>query len=407
MKRSTNRILTTHVGSLPRPDDLMALYRDDAPDGTLQPRLRAADRRRGAPPGRDRHRRRQRRRVRQGDARARWISARGGPTSIRACKASSCATSRPRRAAAPGPTAARSARTSPSSTPPKRAPPRARRGRAAPAPRRFTASPAPSPVKYTGHAAIKRDIDNLAAAARTAGVEEAFMTAVSPATLQILPNAYYKSAEDYTWALAEAIREEYKAIVDAGFILQIDDPALVDIYDWWFSLNDDIAGYRKWAAFQVEARQPRARWHPRGSRPLPHLLGQLARSAQGRRRTEGRRRPPDQGEGAGLLGRGRQRAPRARVEGLAGHQAAGRQGADPRRRQPRHQRAGASGARRRPHRPLREGRRPRERHRRDRLRPRRPRCIRSSPGPSSARSPRARGWRARSFGAKRPRAHFN
>src|SRR6478672_12443489 len=42
MKRSTNRILTTHVGSLPRPDDLMALYRDDAPDGTLQPRLRSA-----------------------------------------------------------------------------------------------------------------------------------------------------------------------------------------------------------------------------------------------------------------------------------------------------------------------------------------------------------------------------
>ena len=68
-----------------------------------------------------------------------------------------------------------------------------------------------------------------------------------------MPNAYYKSSEDYTWALAEAIREEYRAIVDAGFILQIDDPALVDIYDWWFSMNDDIAGYRKWAAFQVEA----------------------------------------------------------------------------------------------------------------------------------------------------------
>jgi 5-methyltetrahydropteroyltriglutamate--homocysteine methyltransferase len=79
------------------------------------------------------------------------------------------------------------------------------------------------------------------------------MTAVSPATLQILPNAYYKSSEDYTWALAEAIRDEYRAIVDAGFILQIDDPALVDIYDWWFSMNDDIAGYRKWATFQVEA----------------------------------------------------------------------------------------------------------------------------------------------------------
>jgi 5-methyltetrahydropteroyltriglutamate--homocysteine methyltransferase len=109
------------------------------------------------------------------------------------------------------------------------------------------------PVKYVGHAAIKRDIDNLKAALAGARAEDAFMTAVSPATLQILPNEHYKNREDYTWALAEAIREEYKAIVDAGFIVQIDDPALVDIYDWWFSLNGDMAGYRKWAAFQVEA----------------------------------------------------------------------------------------------------------------------------------------------------------
>jgi 5-methyltetrahydropteroyltriglutamate--homocysteine methyltransferase len=89
-----------------------------------------------------------------------------------------------------------------------------------------------APVKYTGQAAIQRDIQNLAAALGDSWIADTFMTAVSPATLQILPNEYYKSHEDYTWALAEAIREEYKAIVDAGFILQIDDPALVDIYDW-------------------------------------------------------------------------------------------------------------------------------------------------------------------------------
>ena len=76
---------------------------------------------------------------------------------------------------------------------------------------------------------------------------------MSPATLQILPNEYYKSSEDYTWALAETNREEYRAIVDAGFVLQIDDPALVDLYDWWFSFKEDMAGYRKWATFQVEA----------------------------------------------------------------------------------------------------------------------------------------------------------
>ena len=75
----------------------------------------------------------------------------------------------------------------------------------------------------------------------------------SAARRQILANEHYKSQEDYSWALAEAIREEYKAIVEAGFILQIDDPALVDIWDWWFSIKGDMAGFRKWAEFQVEA----------------------------------------------------------------------------------------------------------------------------------------------------------
>ena len=109
------------------------------------------------------------------------------------------------------------------------------------------------PVKYSGHARVRRDIDNLKAGLAAAHVEEGFIPAVSPATLQIIPNEHYKSREDYTWALAEAIREEYKAIVDAGIILQVDDPALVDIYDWWFSRDGDTAGYRKWAEFQIEA----------------------------------------------------------------------------------------------------------------------------------------------------------
>ena len=133
------------------------------------------------------------------------------------------------------------------------------------------------PVKYTGQAIIQHDIENLKSALMGGSVEEAFVTAVSPATLQILANECYKSQEDYTWALAEAIREEYKAIVDAGFILQIDDPALVDIWDWWYSLNGDMAGYRKWAAFQVEAVNHALRGIPRRPRALPHLLGQLAR----------------------------------------------------------------------------------------------------------------------------------
>jgi 5-methyltetrahydropteroyltriglutamate--homocysteine methyltransferase len=252
MKRSTGRILTTHVGSLPRPDDLMALYAADAPDDKLAPRLRSAISdivRRQAESGIDI--------VNDGEFGKAMRSAMDfgawwsyvyprlegfelREEQARKGRAAWTYGSKERREfaefyAAEASAAASAARQSGSST------------------ATLYGLTCTGPVKYVGHAAIKRDIDYLAAAVRNAGVAEAFMTAVSPATLQILPNAYYKSAEDYTFALAEAIREEYKAIVDAGFILQIDDPALVDIYDWWFSLNDDVAGYRKWAAFQVEA----------------------------------------------------------------------------------------------------------------------------------------------------------
>jgi 5-methyltetrahydropteroyltriglutamate--homocysteine methyltransferase len=252
MKRSTSRILTTHVGSLPRPDDLMALYAANAPDDKLQPRLRAAVSdivRRQAESGIDV--------VNDGefgkamrssmDFGAWWsyVYPRLQGFELRdeqEKKGRSAWTfgSKERRDfaefyAAEASAAASAARQSGSST------------------ATLYGLTCTAPVKYIGHAAIKRDIDNLAAAVRATKAEEAFMTAVSPATLQILPNAYYKTPEDYTWALAEAVREEYKAIVDAGFILQIDDPALVDIYDWWFSMNGDIAGFRKWAAFQVEA----------------------------------------------------------------------------------------------------------------------------------------------------------
>jgi 5-methyltetrahydropteroyltriglutamate--homocysteine methyltransferase len=252
MKRSTDRILTTHVGSLPRPDDLMALYAANAPDEKLQTRLRAAVGdivRRQAETGIDV--------VNDGeygkamrsamDFGAWWsyVYPRLQGFELReeqAKKGRAAWThgSKERKDfaefyAAEASAAASAARQSGSSS------------------ATLYGLTCTSPVKYVGHAAIKRDIDNLAAAVRATGATEAFMTAVSPATLQILPNAHYKNAEDYVFALAEAIGEEYRAIVDAGFVLQIDDPALVDIYDWWFSMNDDIAGYRKWAALQVEA----------------------------------------------------------------------------------------------------------------------------------------------------------
>jgi 5-methyltetrahydropteroyltriglutamate--homocysteine methyltransferase len=249
VKRSEDRILTTHAGSLPRPEDLLELYREDAPDSELSPRLNAAVAdvvRRQADLGVDiindgEFGKAMRRSV---DFGAWWsyVYDRLAGFEVRKETAEKGRTawtfgSKERNEfaqfyAEDG--GMGSARTGSSSS-------------------RMYGLTCTGPVKYVGHGAIKRDIDLLKSAMRGVQVEEAFITAVSPATLQILANEHYKTAEEYTWALAEAIGEEYKAIVDAGFILQIDDPALVDLWDWWFSLQGDIAGYRKWAHFQVEA----------------------------------------------------------------------------------------------------------------------------------------------------------
>src|SRR5262245_45087066 len=74
------------------------------------------------------------------------------------------------------------------------------------------------PITYKGHSQLKRDIDNLKAALQGTKVEEVFMPAISPSNVEDWQkNAYYKSQEDYIFAIADAMREEYKAIVDAGF----------------------------------------------------------------------------------------------------------------------------------------------------------------------------------------------
>jgi 5-methyltetrahydropteroyltriglutamate--homocysteine methyltransferase len=249
MKRSDSRIITTHVGSLPRPNDLIELYGSDAPDAKLLPRLKSAvaevvgkQKDIGIDIVNDGEYGKAMRRSADIGAWWTYIYERIAGFELReeqAAKGRGAWTfgSKERRdfaefyadMAGVGSTNASGSSAN-----------------------RLFGLVCTGPVKYTGHARVRRDIDNLKAA--VAGTDtEAFMPAVSPATLQILPNAHYKTPEDYTWALAEAIRDEYKAIVDAGFILQIDDPAIVDIYDWWFSLKDDMAGYRKWAAFQVEA----------------------------------------------------------------------------------------------------------------------------------------------------------
>jgi 5-methyltetrahydropteroyltriglutamate--homocysteine methyltransferase len=84
------------------------------------------------------------------------------------------------------------------------------------------------PVTYQGHAALRQDIENLKAAVAGEQPEAVFMPAVAPSGVG--SNDYYRTEEEYLYAVAEALRTEYLAIVDAGFLLQIDDPFLTDVY---------------------------------------------------------------------------------------------------------------------------------------------------------------------------------
>ena len=87
------------------------------------------------------------------------------------------------------------------------------------------------PIAYEGHEALARDIDNLKAALAGVACEDAFMPAVSPAQLASWNrNEFYRTDEEFRVALADALHDEYRAIVDAGLVLQIDDPQLASHY---------------------------------------------------------------------------------------------------------------------------------------------------------------------------------
>jgi 5-methyltetrahydropteroyltriglutamate--homocysteine methyltransferase len=84
------------------------------------------------------------------------------------------------------------------------------------------------PVRYRGEAALALDIANLKAAAAAAGAKGVFMPAVAPSGVGV--NEYYRSEEEFFHAVGAALSAEYRAIVDAGFTLQIDDPFLSDVF---------------------------------------------------------------------------------------------------------------------------------------------------------------------------------
>jgi 5-methyltetrahydropteroyltriglutamate--homocysteine methyltransferase len=110
------------------------------------------------------------------------------------------------------------------------------------------------PIKYTGQKAIQRDIANLKAGLKAAGLgtEGAWMNSIAPASCARMPNEYYKSEEELLYACADAIREEYNAIVDAGLSVQLDDPAIGE--NWDQQKNEpSVEGYRRYTKLCIDA----------------------------------------------------------------------------------------------------------------------------------------------------------
>ena len=109
-----------------------------------------------------------------------------------------------------------------------------------------------APLTYTGLEAIAADIARFKAALAAAGVEQGFMTAIAPASASRIGNTYYKTEEEFLYACADAMREEYRAILDAGLVLQLDDPAIAENWD---QINPEptVEDYRKFTMVRVEA----------------------------------------------------------------------------------------------------------------------------------------------------------
>jgi 5-methyltetrahydropteroyltriglutamate--homocysteine methyltransferase len=255
MRRSTDRILTTHVGSLPRPADLRAMWSKKTSsaedEAALQARLRSAvgevvlaQKNTGVDIPNDGEFGKPMRAASDRGAWGNYIFDRVsgfGPT--------------PPQSVAPD-------------TAPPGAPTRivgvrweqrefaefyADTGLGAPS----TAASRPTcngSIAYTAQETLRRQLANLKAAADTAGVEEAFVSAIAPGSLEMFcrdQNSYYPTTEAFLEAIAAAMREEYRAIAEAGFILQLDDPGLPGAWDM-LDPRPSLEKYRRYALLRVE-----------------------------------------------------------------------------------------------------------------------------------------------------------
>ncbi len=164
------------------------------------------------------------------------------------------------------------------------------------------------PLKYVGQDEVKSDIENLKAALQGKKIEEAFLPAIAPGTMEHwMKNEYYPSDEAYLFAIAEAMREEYQAIIDAGFVLQIDDP---DLADAWQMHPADERG--RLPQISRDAHRRAESWlegFARRPHPLSHVLGQLSWPAQVRYPVEGYRRSYSKSARWGVFHRGFQPSP--------------------------------------------------------------------------------------------------
>jgi 5-methyltetrahydropteroyltriglutamate--homocysteine methyltransferase len=135
------------------------------------------------------------------------------------------------------------------------------------------------PITYTGGVAMQRDIANFTAALNGVQVEDAFLPVVAPASTAYNGiNEYYPNEREYVYAIAEALKTEYHAIVDAGLLVQVDDAVLANMYDHLVQTSPEH--YRRWAQLRVDALnhaldgipEDRVRYHVCfGSWHVPHI----------------------------------------------------------------------------------------------------------------------------------------
>jgi 5-methyltetrahydropteroyltriglutamate--homocysteine methyltransferase len=237
MKLSTDRILTTHVGSLPRPDDLFEMMLAKMDGKALDEKAYAERVRRAVEDS-----------VRQQVAAGLDVVSDGemGKPSFITYAAQRLGGLEKRDGVRPSPF---------SNTRETRDFPEYYQSAVAEqvsARRRRALMVCAGPISYKGHEQLKAELDLLKSALTGVDVTEAFVPAIAPSNIETTtPNEYYKTEEEYVFAIAQAMREEYQAIVQEGFLLQIDDPFLITYYITRPDLS--VAECRKWAELRVEA----------------------------------------------------------------------------------------------------------------------------------------------------------